>query len=81
MHCSCRHDNMLNSYLVWFSKTLRGEVAKRRSHIWMTGMRSSSEASTNWVATSGCHSIPEQCICNNHTTHRMNNDQHLAPAG
>ena len=73
MPFSGRHGNMLKSYLVWFSRTLRGEVAKRRSHIWMTGMRSSSEARTNWVATSGCHSIPEQCICSNHTTHKTNN--------
>lgn len=49
---------------MWFSNTLRGDVAKRRSHIWMTGSLSSSEASTSWVATSGCQSIPEQCICN-----------------
>lgn len=51
-------------HLVWFSRTLRGDVAKRRSHIWMTGNLSSSEAKTNWVATSGCQSIPEQCIYN-----------------
>lgn len=34
-------------HLVWFSRTLRGDVAKRRSHIWMTGNLSSSEAKTN----------------------------------
>lgn len=49
-------------YRVWFSKILRGEVAKRKSHIWMTGIRSSSEANTSWVATSGFQANPEQCI-------------------
>ncbi len=49
-------------YLVWLSSTLRGEVAKRRSHIWMTGIRSSSDARTSWVATSGFQARPEQCI-------------------
>lgn len=34
-------------YRVWFSKILKGEVAKRRSHIWMTGIRSSSDDKTS----------------------------------
>lgn len=54
--------NFWNVYLVWFSSTFRGEVAKRRSHIWMTGIRSSSEARTSWVATSGFQAKSEQCI-------------------
>lgn len=49
-------------YRVWFSKILSGEVAKRKSHIWMTGIRSSSEAKINCVATSGFQANPEQCI-------------------
>lgn len=28
----------------------------------MTGIRSSSDARTSWVATSGFHASPEQCI-------------------
>lgn len=62
---------------MWFSKTLRGDVAKRRSHIWMTGRRSSSEANTNWVATSGCQSIPEQCIWNHGTNQSMKKPKKL----
>lgn len=56
---NCRE---MSLHLVWFSRTLSGEVAKRRSHICITGSLSSSDARTSWVATSGCHNIPEQCI-------------------
>lgn len=49
-------------YRVWFSKIFKGEVAKRKSHIWMTGIRSSSEAKISCVATSGFQAKPEQCI-------------------
>lgn len=58
-------------YLVWLSRTLSGEVANRRSHICMTGSLSSSDARTSWVATSGCHNIPEQCIWHTHTHTRQ----------
>lgn len=66
-------------YLVWFSRTLRGEVANRRSHICMTGSLSSSDARTSWVATSGCHNIPEQCIW--HTSHSRFKTCHQALMG
>lgn len=44
----------LNAYFWCPSKVLMGVVAKRRSHSWMTGFASSSEAKHSWVATSGC---------------------------
>lgn len=34
--------------------TLTGDAANLRSHSWMTGVWSSSDASTICVATSGC---------------------------
>ena len=43
------------AYLWWFSSTLSGDVAKRRSHSWMMGLWSSSDARHSCVATSGCH--------------------------
>lgn len=63
---------------MWFSRTLRGDVAKRRSHIWRTGSRSSSEANTNWVATSGCQSIPEQCIWNQITDETQSHNRRFS---
>ena len=41
--------------LWWPSSVLSGDVAKRRSQSWMTGLWSSSEARHSCVATSGCH--------------------------
>jgi len=43
--------------------TLTGEAAKRRSQSWATGVWSSSDASTSWVATSGCHVTSLLRIC------------------
>lgn len=51
------------NYLWWLSSTLSGDVANRKSHSWITGLWSSSDARQSCVATSGCHATTFQRIC------------------
>jgi len=54
--------NHILCYLWWFSSTFSGDVANRKSHSWMTGDWSSSDARQSCVATAGCHATTFQRI-------------------